>query len=218
MARDWSALVDGMTDVQKLVHLVMRYDAVNEEAVRAQLLKARRKEYEATLTEMAAAAGCDNRAILGEGDILSELNDLSSADAKSIANTYNYEVGIAIIAIATETPTANRNTYAKRLRTWEENRGKHKDAQIAMNTNLTARTLAQRDFARFNRNATGQAELRGGPAAEPICQGWLNRGRVPLQTAINNPSPFHMNCPHYWHFLPAEQLSDDECADLWMGR
>jgi len=213
---DWRTLVASMTDVQKLVHLATRYDMVNEEALRAQLLKNRRNEYEATLNQLAAEAGCGRSAILSEGPVLSELNDLSRDDAMSIANTYNYELGIAILAISSDTPRANRFAYANRLAKWENRRAKHKDDQIATHTNLTARSLAQRDFNQFN-DIDGTAQLVGpNPAAEQICQGWLNRGMVTKQVAVNNPSPFHLGCPHVWDFT-LKKLNREDCQDLWMG-
>jgi len=219
MPPKWQALIDSMTNVQRLVHLAMRYDMVQEEAIRAEILKARKREYEATLTEMAADVGCDSRrAMLSQGDLLTELNEASKADGQSMANTYNYDLGVAIIAISTETPTANRNTYAKRLQTWEGNRAKWKNPQVALSTSLSARTQAQRDFARFNPGlADGEAVLIGpDPAAEPICQGWLNRGKVPAEVARRNPSPFHLGCPHFWEFaLPKAEVGD--CRDMWLG-
>lgn len=217
MPRNWADLVGQMTDVQKLVHLAMRQDVIDEDAIRSELVKARRREYETTLTELAQKAGCNRTALVSEGETLSEFNELSKQDATSIVNTYNYDLGVAIIAISTETPTANRNTYAKRLRTWDNNRATWKNNQIAVNTNLTARSMAQRDFAQFNTVTEGEAFLAGpDPAAEPICQGWINRGKVPTRIAIENPSPFHINCPHVWEMIPVK-LGKGECDELWMG-
>ncbi len=219
MPRDWQKLTnsDGFSNVMRLVHLAMRQDATDEQALRTELLKARRSEYEATLTELATGLGCTGRqGRLGEGPILSQLNETSEADAKSIVNTYNYDLAIAVIAIRTEVPTANRHVYAKRLQTWETNRDKWKNEQISLNTNLTARSLAQADFM-ANNPVEGTARLVGpDPAAEPICQGWLNRGNVPMETALANPSPFHFNCPHSWEYR-LKKLKKSECKDLWMG-
>lgn len=218
MPRDWQALTnsEGFSDVMKLVHLAARQDMVDQEAIRAQLVKARRREYETTITELAQSLGCDKQSIVREGEILNELNELSANDARSMVNTYNYDLAVAIIAIRTETPSANRNTYAARLRTWDANRAEWKNKQVAENTVLTARSLAQRDFARFN-NIEGKAQLVGpNPAAEPICQGWLNRGMVPIQVAINNPAPYHLNCPHSWQMIPIK-ATKEECQDLWTG-
>lgn len=218
MPRDWRELInsDGFSDTQRLVHLAMRLDSVDQESIRGQLVKARRREYETTITDMARSVGCDKQSIVREGEILNELNELSANDAQSMVNTYNYDLAVAIIAIRTELPTANRNTYAARLRTWDANRSEWKNKQVAVNTVLTARSLAQRDFMRFN-DIGGQAQLRGpAPAAEPICQGWLNRGLVDVQVAIDNPSPYHLNCLHVWE-MELDQLDRGRCRDLWTG-
>lgn len=218
MSRNWREVVDQMTDVQKLVHLAVRMDQQHEEAYRSELLKSRRREYEAALTDLANAVGCDREGRLQEGSILTELNNASKIDAGSIVNTYNYDLAHAIIQISNDVPTANRNTYAKRLREWETSRGEWKNQQIALNTHLTTLGKAQREFLENNTNIDAEAILEGpDPAAEAICQGWLNRGRVPIQTAINNPSPFHLGCPHPWKILPLGQVEPGGCDDLWLG-
>ena len=217
MPRNWQDLVSGLSDVNKLVHLSMRQDSADTENIRSSLVKARRREYESELNSLAKSAGCSRSAMVSEGETLNEINDLSKQQADSMVNTYNYDLGIALIAIRTETPTANRHTYARRLAEWDKNRAVWKNAQVATDTVLNSKSLAQRDFMRFNTNVESTATLAGpNPAAEPICQGWLDRGKVPAQTAINNPSPFHANCPHPWEFTP-KKLDKGECDSLWMG-
>ena len=218
MPRNWQELVSSMSDVNKLVHLSMRQDSTDAENLRSSLVKSRRREYESELNNLAKEAGCDRTANVSEGEVLNEINDLSKQSADLMVNTYNFDLGVAIIAIRTESPTANRFTYAKRLGEWDTNRSVWKNAQVATDTVLTTKSLAQRDFMRFNTNVESTAILTGpDPAAEPICQGWLDRGRVPAQVAINNPSPFHANCPHFWEFSP-EKLDKGDCDSLWMGQ
>ena len=216
--RDWQSLVDGeFTDVQKLVHLVFRQTTDNEQAIRAELVRARRREYEDTLTAMLADSGCGGRGRLAEGPILSDLNEMSRTDAVSIVNTYNYDMAIALMAIRQENPRANRGLYAKRLDQWESKRAEWKNAQIALNVHLTARSRAQADFMR-NNGLDGRARLQGpDPAAEPLCQGWLNRGWVKSEVANSNPSPFHPGCPHAWHH-EIDKASVGDCEDLWTGQ
>ena len=219
MPRNWQSVVtgDNFSDVMKLVHLVFRQTTDNEEAIRAELVKARRREYEDTITALAAEAGCrDQRGRLTAGDELTELNELSRTDAESMVNTYNFDLAVAIMAIRTETPTANRHTMAKRLGTWETNRAKWKDAQVSLHTHLTARSAAQKAFMQ-NNGIDGAARLVGpNPAQEEICQGWLNRGEVPAQVAQANPSPYHPNCPHLWEYS-IDKSTVDDCDTLWTG-
>jgi hypothetical protein len=62
-----------------------------------------------------------------------------------------------------------------------------------MNTVGTARAMAQQDFYMFN-DVEGFAVLLPRLAKCPICQGWVNRGKVPLAEAQLNPPPYHVRC------------------------
>lgn len=216
MPRDWRSVVDGMTRVQRLVHLAMRMDLTDEEQLRRELLKQRRVYYEDELTAQAARAGCPKRkGRLANGEILTMLNEESAADGSSIVNTYNYDLARAILVISQEIPTANRFVYAKRLASWEARRAGWKNAQIAMHTEVSARTKAQQDFYRLN-GLLGVAVLRPLAAICPVCKGWIRRGEVPLRVAQNNPPPYHVGCPHNWETRP-ERVAKEECDELWMG-
>ena len=215
--RDWHVLVDAMTNVQKLVHLAMRYDMVDQERIRGELLRVRRLAYEDELNIQAASVGCAGRkARLGNSPILSALNGMSERDAASIVNTYNYDLPIATRNIGIEVPRVNRYTYAARLRTWEAARSKWKTPQIEQFTELSARALAQVDFYKYNGELMGVARLEPRAAVCPICQGWIDRGGVPVRVAINNPPPYHPRCPHLFHITP-KQVAKSECPLLWMG-
>jgi len=214
MPRDWRSLVDSMTDVQKLVHLAMRLDDFEVDRIRGELLKEGRRVYEDELTKQAQRVGCRNRAgRLTVGPALSELNRLYEEHARSIVNTYNYDLAGAIIAIGVEVPTANRYTYEARLRGWEARRNSWKLGQVAMATNGYARSMAQSDFAAYN-SIDGYAILRPEKAVCPVCQGWVARGSIPLREALNNPPPYHGNCPHTYDTFPGQA---GDCSTLWMG-
>jgi len=215
--RDWRSLVDQMTNVQKLVHLMFRMTPVDEEEIRVTLLRSRRTFYEDELTEQASRAGCPSRrGNLREGPSLTELNEASRRDAVSIVNTFNYDVALAIRHIYEETPTANRWVYASRLAGWEARRNEWKQPQIAQHTEVSARAKAQQDFYRFNSQVMGTAKLDPKTAVCPVCIGWVARGEVPLRVAENNPPPYHVNCPHVWSTRP-EKVARSECKLLWMG-
>ena len=194
MPRNWQAMVDDLPDVARLIHLSMRQDPYDVDRIRGELLRQRRRYYEAELTDQARRVGCPGQVgRLGNGAILSELNEMSKQDATSIVNTYNADLASAISYIRAEVPTANRYVYAKRLGVWEQNRASWKDAQIAQYTQGSARAKAQQDF-RYNNNTFGTAVLEPTRAVCPICQGWVARGIVPLNIALNHPGPFHPNC------------------------
>ena len=216
MARNPDAIVQDLPDVGKLVHLAMRQDAYDVDRIRGELLRERRRYYEAELTAQAQRIGCKGQVgRLTNGAVLSELNDISQRDAASIVNTYNYDLAVAIRYIRAETPTANRYVYAKRLGEWEQQRASWKNDQIAQYTEGSARAKAQQDFYQ-NNNAFGTAELLPKQAVCPVCQGWVNRGEVPLNVAQHNPGPFHPGCPHVWS-VTYERIPPDQCQFLWMG-
>jgi len=216
MARDWQPIVDGMTDVQKLVHLAMRMTSYDADRIRGELTRQRRRAYENEITQQAARVGCPGRrGRLTTGPSLTALNDMSRNDSESIVNTYNYDLAVAILAIASQNPRANRNYYVNQLSNWEAKRAGWKADQIAWNTDGTARALAQQDFYYFN-GIMGYAELMPDTAVCPICQGWIARVQVPLKVAENNPPPYHMGCPHKWDTRP-DLVPRDECPLLWVG-
>lgn len=216
LARDWETPIEQAPDIVKLVHLSMRMDGYDMEEIRADLLKIRRAAYEEELTIQAARVGCPGRkGRLNNGSILTGLNNASIEDARSIVNTYNYDLYTAIMRIRSDTPTANRYTYAKYLLEWSQQRSAWKDKQIAEYAINTARSQAQSDFYTMN-NAFGSAILQPTQAVCPVCLGWISRGEVTLRVALNNPPPYHVNCPHAWRTYP-ERVPKDECPLLWMG-
>jgi hypothetical protein len=217
MPRNWQARVDSLSNVGKLVHLAARFDSVDEARIQGELLRMRRRVYEDELKIQARRAGCGDRmARLENNASLTRLADDSARDAASIVNTYNYDLAVAIEAIRTETPTANRHVYASRLATWESRRNQWKARDIALMTEGTARRQAQQDFARLN-GMEGTARLEPRTAKEPICEGWIRRGNVPLRVALNNPPPYHNGCPHFWQ-VNYERLPAGECFDIWLGQ
>lgn len=215
--REPQDLIDQMSRVQIIVHLAMRWVTDDVERIRSELLRQRRTYYEAELTAQAARAGClSRRGRLSEGLELTELNEMSQADAASITNTYNYDLARAILDIGAETPTANRWVYANRLQAWETERAAWKQAVIAQYTELTARSKAQSDFYKYNTNLIGVAILEPRVAVCPVCQGWIDRGEVPLEIATANPPPYHVQCVHAFSCDP-QRVAKRECLELWMG-
>ena len=217
MPYDWQAAVDALTDVQKLVHLAARCDLVDVETWRTEILKLRRQAYNDELSIQARHVGCPGaRGQLGNGDILSRLNELSRQDAESICGTYNYFLAHAIAAIGAATPTANRHVYAYRLRPWMDSYWQGKRPQVQEYSDRSARREAQQDFYEYNAGRLGTAKLTPETAVCPICAGWLARGLVPLRVALNDPPPYHVTCPHIWDTRP-DKVTPDECKTLWLG-
>jgi hypothetical protein len=214
--RDWRPRVDDLTDVQKLVHLAARMDEYDIDAIRTDLLRARRQAFEDELRIQAARVGCPNRsAHLANGPILHAIAEESERDAAGIANTYNYELAGQLEAIRQDTPRANRHVYARRVSAWADKRNVDKSSVIAQWTEGTARARALSEFVTHN-GGFGSARLEPLTAVCPVCEGWIRRGEVPLRTAANNPPPYHPRCPHVWATSP-DKVAKEECPLLWMG-
>lgn len=205
--------LDTLSNVQRLVHLAVRADSVYTDDLRAELTRTRARAYNDELSIQARRAGCSRQGEMESGEALSDLNELSKEDAEAFAKAYNNDLAGAIVRIGTDTPSANRNTYAARLREWEGERAEKKAGPLAMWAESSARSLAFEQFHKMNK-LEGTAELEPADAVCPVCQGWAARGEVPLKVAANNPPPYHPNCPHSWQVTP-EKI--DDCSDVWMG-
>ena len=217
MPLDWATLIQQMTWTQQIMFAVSRYDSVDAERIRTDLLSMRRQSYNDELTIQAQHVGCPGQVgRLGNGTILSALNDDSQRDAQSISNTYNYFLGLEIIRAGQANPRGNRYYYAKAVRDWQPTYWQWKDPVIAVTTDKSARAMALEDFYRFNASGLGMAKLEPRSAVCPVCIGWIARGVVPLRVAVANPANFHIGCPHYWDTRP-EKVAPAECVNLWMG-
>lgn len=215
---NWHTKVDKMRDVQKLSHLAARKDSFDVEHYRTGLVRMGRKEYQAELGNMAAQMGCPGRSgQLTSGPFLSELSDIYQTHAESIVNTYNYDLARQIENLYEQNHRGNRHYYAYHLRQWHTIRAQLKDPQIKMMTQGTATSLAQTHFYQMNGTMDAVAVLVPTVAVCPVCQGWIDRGEVPANEAINHPPPYHPNCPHKWNFKRADKLPPEHCELLWMG-
>ncbi len=214
--RDWQALTGELSNVQKLVHLAVRMDSYDRDALALELTRSMRRAFEDELSIQAARVGCASRSgRLNNSPILSALNEVAKTKADSIVATFNYDLAAAVVQVRADAPKANRHVYASRLRAWDTKRNQWKSTQIAMDSDGTARSIAQSEFFAHNGRG-GSAILQPRKAVCPICQGWINRKEVPLAVAQNNPPPYHPNCPHYWSTNP-EKWAKESCPLLWMG-
>lgn len=204
-----------LSNVQKLVRLAMKYDSVQTNAVRADLTRARQRAYNDEIGIQARRAGCTRSGTLTGGPALSELDQMSKADAEAFTEAYNSDLTAAIFQIGQDTPSANRNTYAARLRTWEGQRAESKAGTLAGWVESSARSLGFEQFHKNNK-LEGSAHLEPGTAVCPVCQGWIARGEVSLKVASNSPPPYHQRCPHFWQVAP-EKVAPGECDSLWVG-
>ena len=213
-AAPWRKIVAQFTRVMALIHLSLRLNPEDQKALSDQLLKARTDEFKEAVSGYIAEMECGGQAELVKGPELKALSKESRKDAKSIVNTYNKDLANAIDQVKLAAVRANRHTFAKRLRDWYDKRSSWKNLTISTHTVMTARDSALKAFAQ-NNGLSPSVLLWPRTAKEPICQGWINRGEVRFQIAVNNPSPFHVGCVHYWKPVFDEEKGD--CEGLWVG-
>lgn len=215
MARQWEPIVAEFSRVMKMVHLALRRDAIDITSIANDLFKQKRQAYEDGLTAQAANAGCAGRKGVMPNDKLTQARDEANQEAAGIANTFNYDLAIAIRFIKSEVPKANRWTYVKRLRDWEETRDGWKSSQIALWNQTKWANIAFQDFLAHNPNLNnGYAILQPKRTVCEFCQYWAKKGRVPMLEAVRVEFPAHVNCPHYWETHYKGKIN---CEELWMG-
>lgn len=207
--------IDDLSNVQRLVRLAMQYDSVQVDSVRGELTRARLQAYNDEIGIQARRAGCSGQGTLTAGPALTQLNDLSKEDAAAYARQYNDDLTKAILKIGTDTPRANRNVYAARLREWEGARAEAKAGPLAQWVENTARSLGFEHFVK-NNGLEGTAHLEPFEASCPVCAGVIARGEIPLKLAANLLPPFHPNCPHYMVSDPVK-IEAGDCAEIWTG-
>lgn len=194
-AQPWQILVNQLTPVGQIAHGAAMADDTSEQVTRGELTAERARNYEKELKRQARRVGCDQyRGQLSIGPEWVELDQRSVDDARSITNTYNRDLARKITQTRQETPRANRNTYAKRIRDWSKERDAWKDKDIRTQTANSARAQAQRDFYQKNGITEGHAVLRPRTAVCKICLGWIARGEVPVNVATSDAPPYHNFC------------------------
>lgn len=218
---NWREVLEGgiSSRVMRLVHLAARMDETDEAAIAGEIFREKRDAYEDQLTIEAANVGCAGRVGRTPPDVMSEMRAESDMEAKSIINTYNYDLAHAIRHIRQEVPTANRHVYAYRLRKWEEERTVWKSRQIALWNTTKWVDRATRDFYENNKHLL----LEGYAIVQPqqfavcdVCKSWVNRGRVTMEEAKRMSWPAHLNCPHHWVYHYDRRKKVD-CDELWVG-
>ncbi len=208
----WQEMVAGFSKVMAIVHLAMRMNEVDIESLYDEMYKARKTEFDDAVSDYLAQMDCGGKAYLKAGPEMKLMKAQSRLESEGIANTYNRDLAKAILNIKNTAPSANRYTYVSQLRAWETARRIWKMTQIALHTIMTSRDQALKAFSDQNGLAP-DVELYPRTAAEPICQGWINRGIVSYQVAKNNPSPYHVGCLHYWR----PKFVKGDCSNLWIG-
>lgn len=189
------------------------------EQLEATILDSSKNAYQTQLQEEASKYGSRKPARPPSGSSLSELRNLASRDAESIAKTYNKDLQAEINRLFDANPRGNQSYYAKNLSAWHRERDKFKSKQIALNTAQVAKDLASRDFRDKNRALLGKLHYMYAGAA-PVsdeCKARFRAGIVDEAYIDSHPTPAHIGCPHNWEQVKVKKLSAQDLADLWVG-
>lgn len=141
------------------------------------------------------------------------LSQMSLADARSIANTYNRELGNQVQRLYAANPKGNRNYYFKALEAWSAKREVFKGQQIALNTAGTTRQMAQARFRQMN-NIVGRYLFGGPPPVCIRCMRLKALGLVTIDVMQRYPTPIHIGCPHEWRDARPKAIN---CETAWKG-
>lgn len=173
-------------------------------------------EWKLSVSQELRRYGCAQTGQAPAGSDAEALSQLSLADARSIAQTYNRELGNQVQRLYTANPRGNRNYYYKALEAWSAKRDGYKAGQIALQTAATTRSMAQTRFRAMNGIDKSRFVFSGAP---PVCIRCLRlkaKGIVGIEVVRANPTPIHQNCPH--EFVDIRPLrSKLDCSTVWTG-
>lgn len=213
-SRRVNEITDDFSEVMDLVYGRLRWGSVEQSRFETQIYQMMVGEVEAQIEEELAVIGCSRSADLTNPVILNNIRQTAQRDALSIVETYNRDLAYAIRAIRTETATANRSVFVKRVGDWAEAREGWKNDQIANMAIMGAQNYAVKEFVRRNK-VTAQAFVSGPrPAAEEECQALIDGEPY---DANNLPAefPLHQGCVHGWELRNVEVPMD--CEEVWAG-
>lgn len=183
-------------------------------ALADELLERRKVEWVTALNELAVQHGCQrgraNAPRLGD---LQRLRDMSIADARQIARTWNRDVERQLRVLFESNIRGNRFYYYSNMERWANERAAWKNPQIAIQTAQSTRWYAQERFREMN--ALRQRYIFTGPP--PVCEecvGHFAAGIVDERYIRRNPTPIHIGCPHEWEALAPERIP---CDEIWLG-
>lgn len=221
-----------MTEVQRRVYFDARATHQDVEDVQATIFDRNTAAVEATLQQYAGRYGCNGAQVRLSPDVRRGLAQAAIESARTIVNTFNYELARQIVAIGADTPRANYRTYRSRLfgdtpnsiyagsRNWAS--GREVERAVVISRTETTRSI---DFAngRFfdqNRELVGRAEVRPRQASCEVCQAAVAGNPYESIDDARDASqvggwPAHVRCIHYVEPIEVRQV--DDCAELWLG-
>jgi hypothetical protein len=202
------------TRLTRTISLLYQYQDADVTALANDLLEQRKRAWLQALRDVGREHGVTVPPRPPSGDDLRELRRLAQEDARSIAKTWNRQVAAEIQRIYDANPRSNRFAYTRQLERWAEERGKYKNVQIALQSELTTREYARDQFYRNNALRGGLYVFSGGAPTCKQCVRLFGMGIVDQRVRDRYGDSQHISCPHYWQRLNPEQIGND---GAWMG-
>lgn len=203
-----------MSDLTRIIALLYKMTDEDQQRLTTDLINIRVVMWQTALESEARRYGERIDANPPSGEDYAELRRMSERDAQSIVNTYNREVERQVERLFKENPRGNRHYYASNMEKWAARRTRYKQAQIALNTDVSTTELARRRFYEESFNASRY--IFTGPA--PTCRDCSRRfgaGVVEKAYTEKYPTPRHISCPHSWTPVnPSRKRTDGR---LWRG-
>jgi hypothetical protein len=211
-------------DKARFVFLAFSYTLQDQKELGRVIFEEARRAYDEALTASIAEVGCSGPGHLTGGLELKALKERSLWAASKIADTYNKYLDGLVGNLVQEWKENHGGTEEGLTRLWLakqtkealEKRWKWKQEQIGITEKAFAVDRARLDF--WRRNAIeGQVRVLPTEAVCEVCQGYVDRGWVPLQEAEQTfELPAHPNCPHYL-IMRALEDTIPPCDELWRG-
>lgn len=204
------------TRLLRILKLLYHQNDEDVKALADMLLEQRKAAWSAAIRAEAQQFGYTVKPHAPRREDLAELRRMSAEDARSIVRTWNHDVDRQLARLYEQNRRGNRHYYAKHMEDWAAKREVWKSRQIALYTEFSTKNYAQRRFWEMNGLRGARYIFDGPPPVCDDCRHLYGLGAVDQATVDANPTPRHVNCPHFWRMLPWT-ADPPALRDLWVG-
>jgi hypothetical protein len=166
------------------------------DALRNAILRQLSTVWRETITDELRNVGAQGSGVGPNGRDRRYLARIARRDARSVVDTYNRELRNQVRNLISE--GYDKQGIEDKVRAWQVQRRDFKSEQIANMNRANARSYAQQRFDDENDIASGGFIFDGPAPRESVCAGHFAAGVVDREYVRNNPTPIHINCPHWW--------------------
>lgn len=204
------------SELVQVISLLYSMQSDDIDTLESELLMRRKIVWRNTIEAQARLHGCPNAVANDPArNDLAELKAMCDEDARSIAHTWNTQLENEITRLFTANPRGNRTYYYSNIAQWNFRRNQYKAGQIALYTDSSTRAYTENRF-RVENGLRGQKYVYQAqpPHVSEECIKRFAAGVVDEAYVQRHPVPAHVNCPHNWVVINADQVG---CTDIWVG-